>query len=363
MISIADPRFGPAERDAVVEIMESGMVADGPEVRRFEEEFAAYSGADHGVATANGTAALVAALEALDIGEGDRVVTTPFSFVASANAIRLVGAEPIFADIDPETFALDPEATRQAVREHDADAILAVHLYGLPADVRALSDIAESEGVALVEDAAQAHGARVDGQPVGSFGDAAAFSFYPTKNMTTGEGGIVLTDRERVADRAASFINHGRASEDSPYSHERVGHNLRLTSMAAAIGRVQLEALPDWVAARRETAARLSSGLADAGVQTPIEPDGRRHAYHQYTIRTEDRDRLADQLDAAGIGSAVYYPQTIPDLAAYDGYSADVPVAERAAEEVLSLPVHPGVSADDADRIVSTVREALPQLQ
>ena len=356
MIPLANPVFDAAEADAVQEVLDSGMVADGPEVRRFEREFADYCEAAHGVATSNGTTALHAALEALNIGDGDRVVTTPLSFVASANTIRLAGAEPVFADIDPATYNLDPAATRRAVRASDADAILAVHLYGLPADMDALSEIAAEEGVALIEDAAQAHGATYGGEPVGTFGDAAAFSFYPTKNMTTGEGGMVVTDREAVADRAASFCNHGRTDEGG-YAHERVGHNFRMTSLAAAIGRVQLDRLPDWVAARRANAQRLTDGLADVdAVTTPHEPDDRSHAYHQYTIRTPDRDRLQEGLADRGVDSGVYYPTPIHQLAAYDDFDVRAPAAETAAEAVVSLPVHPALSDDDIERIVEATR-------
>jgi dTDP-4-amino-4,6-dideoxygalactose transaminase len=364
MIPICDPTFGPEEKEAARAVLDSGMVADGPEVRRFESEFAAYCGSDHAVATANGTAALVAALEGLEIGPGDTVVTTPLSFVASANAIRLVGAEPVFADVDPETYNIDPGAARAAVRETDADAILAVHLYGLPADVAALTDVAESEDVLLVEDAAQAHGARYRGDSVGTFGDAAAFSFYPTKNMTTGEGGMVLTDRESVADRVASYVNHGRTAGGSTYAHERVGHNLRMTSLAAAVGRVQLGKLPGWVRARRDNAAALSAGLADVqGVTAPTEPVGTRHAYHQYTVRCEDRARVREHLEAAEVDSAVYYPRPIHELAAYEGYDVDAPVAESAAESVLSLPVHPGLSSEEVETVVEAVHGAARQVQ
>lgn len=359
MISLAAPRFGPDEQAAAEDILESGMVADGPEVREFESEFADYCGVDHGVATSNGTTALVTALEALDIGAGDTVVTTPFSFVASSNVIRLVGADPVFADIDPDTYNLDPAATRRAVRETDADAILAVHLYGLPADMDALREIADEENVRLIEDAAQAHGARYRGASVGTFGDATAFSFYPTKNMTTGEGGMILTDLDAVADHAASYVNHGRGDDASPYAHERVGHNFRMTSLAAAIGRVQLEQLPDWIRARRENAAALTDGLADVpGITTPVEPEASHHAYHQYTIRCENRDVLHDELADAGVDSGVYYPTLIPDLEPYQGSQARTPVAARAAESVLSLPVHPGLSSADVDQIIEAVRNA-----
>lgn len=364
MIPVADPRFDNGEREAVEAVLESGMIADGPEVRRFEAEFARYCGTDQAIATSNGTTALHAALEALGIGAGDRVVTTPFSFVASANAIRLAGATPVFADIDPETYTLDPEAVGDLCRDRSIDGILAVHLYGCPAAMDPLSDVAETYGIPLIEDAAQAHGARYRGSMVGTLGDAAAFSFYPTKNMTTGEGGMVLTDREAVAERAASYVNHGRTADDSPYAHERVGHNLRMTSLAAAIGRVQLERLPEWIQSRRENAERLSTGLADVpGITPPVEPEGRRHAYHQYTIRCENRDRLREHLEAADVGTGVYYPAPIHQLGAYEDYDADVPAAERAAGSVLSLPVHPGLSADEVDHVLESVRSAAPQVQ
>ena len=363
MINLANPVIGVEEIDAVEAVLESGLLADGPEVRAFEREFADYCGAAHGVATSNGTTALHAALEALDIGAGDRVVTTPLSFVASANTIRLAGAEPVFADIDPDTYNLDPAATRAKVKAVDADAILAVHLYGLPAAMDALSEIAAEENVALIEDAAQAHGARYAGEPVGTFGDAAAFSFYPTKNMTTGEGGMVLTDHEAVADQAASFINHGRTGDDS-YAHTRVGHNFRLTSLAAAIGRVQLDRLPEWVARRRENARRLTDGLAAVdGIETPHEPANRTHAYHQYTIRTPERDRLREQLTDRGVDTGVYYPTAIHQLAAYEGFDVSAPAAEAAAEEVVSLPVHPMLSDADLDRIVEATRRAVTHLR
>jgi len=358
MISLADPQFGDEEVDAVRDVLEDGRVADGPEVRRFESAFADYCGAETGVAAANGTVALHAALEGLGIGAGDKVVTTPLSFVASSNAIRIAGAEPVFADVDPLTYNLDPAAAERAVRRTDADALLVVHLYGLPADMGAFRDIAADEDVHLIEDAAQAHGAAYRGQRVGSFGDAAAFSFYPTKNMTTGEGGMVLADDEEVAERAASYVNHGR-TKDEAYAHERVGSNYRMTSLAAAIGRVQLERLPSWIEARRENAARLSATLDDAPVvRPPVEPDGRRHAYHQYTVRCADREKLREHLSDAGVSSGVYYPTPIHRLGAYDGYDAETPVADRATDEVLSLPIHPNVTAEDIDQIADAIRSA-----
>ena len=358
-VPIADPEIDEAERDAVGAVLRDGQLADGPAVREFEDAFAGYCGTDHGVAAANGTAALHAALVSLGIGPGDRVVTTPFSFVATANAIRLVGAEPVFADVDPETCNLDPDAVEDALRrEDDVAAVLAVHLYGRPAPMDRLSELSADHDVALVEDAAQAHGAALAGRRAGSLGDVACFSFYPTKNMTTGEGGMITTDREAVAEAAARFVNHGRGEAPggrSGYEHLDLGHNLRMTSIAAAMGLVQLEKLPRFVESRRRNAARLTEALADVPVRTPSDPPGGRHAYHQYTIQHDDRDGLAAHLDEAGVSTGVYYPRPIHEQPAYAGVEASAPVAERLAGRVLSLPVHPGLAERDVERVAEAV--------
>ena len=353
MIPIANPQLDDAEKRRVEAVIDDGMIADGPEVRTFEAEFAQMCAADHGVATSNGTTALHAALHAVGIGPGDRVLTTPFSFAATANAIRLVGAEPVFADVDPETFNLDPYAVEEVLRrDTDIDGLLPVHLYGLPAAMDHLLDLAETHDLAVVEDAAQAHGATFEGQPVGSFGDAACFSFYPTKNMTTGEGGMITTDREDVAERASRFIDHG---QDGRYEHVEVGHNFRLTSIAAAMGRAQLAKLPDFTRARRANARMLTDALQESDVVTPIEPDGRRHVYHQYTVRSDDRDGLAAHLESRGVGSKVYYPRAIHEQPVYRDLEASAPVAERLADQVLSVPAHPGVSESDIETIAEAI--------
>jgi len=358
-IPIADPEVGEAEQEAVRAVLSDGQLADGPVVRDFEAAFADYCGTDHGVAAANGTAALHAALAALGIGPGDHVVTTPFSFVATANAVRLVGAEPVFADVDPETCNLDPDAVEDALRrEEDVAAVLAVHLYGRPAPMDRLAELAAEHDVALVEDAAQAHGAELGGRLAGSHGDVACFSFYPTKNMTTGEGGMITTDREAVAEAAARFVNHGRGEAPggrTGYEHVELGHNLRMTSIAAAIGLVQLERLPGFVRARRRNADLLTDALADVPVGTPADPADGRHAYHQYTIQHDDRDGLAAHLDDAGVSTGVYYPTPIHEQPAYDDVEASAPVAERLAGRVLSLPVHPGLAERDVERVAEAV--------
>lgn len=353
-IPIANPTMSDEAKDRVEAVLDSGMLADGPEVREFEDEFADYCGVEHGVATANGTTALHAALEALGIGEGDHVLTTPFSFVATANTIRFAGAEPVFADIDPETYNIDPKAAAATARERNVDAIMPVHLYGLPADMDPIRELVDDLDVPVIEDAAQAHGATYDGNRVGSLGDVACFSFYPTKNMTTGEGGMIVTDRDDVAEAAAQFVNHGRTES---YDHATLGHNFRMTSMAAAIGRVQLDRLPNFIQARRANAAKLTDGLAEKKIVTPTEPEGMRHVYHQYTIRADDRGSLQDHLDDHGIGNGVYYPKCIHDQPAYEEIEVTASEAERAASEVLSLPVHPFISDDDVDRIIEVIQD------
>ncbi|MHB9286504.1 DegT/DnrJ/EryC1/StrS family aminotransferase [Halobacteriales archaeon Cl-PHB] len=353
-IPIAAPQVGTREKDAVEDVLDSGHLAHGDVVRQFEAEFADYCGADHAVGVANGTAALHAALAGLGIGEGDTVVTTPFTFVATANAVRFTGAEPVFADIDPETYNLDPDAVRETIDDldGDVDAILVVHLYGLPAAMGRLADVAEAYDVPLVEDAAQAHGAEHEGRRVGAIGDVGCFSFYPTKNMTTGEGGMVVTDRPGLAERVRTFIDHGRAGT---YQHVTVGHNFRMSNVAAALGRVQLDRLPDYVEARRSNAERLTAGLADSSLTTPVEPEGTRHAFNQYTVRTDQRGELADHLDEFGIDTGVYYPTPVHGQPAYQDAECTTPVAERAARAVISLPVHPQLEPEDLDTILTAI--------
>ncbi len=400
MIPIAAPDVGSREVERVREVIEGGHLVAGEEVAAFESAFADYCDAAHGVATSNGTTALHAALVALGIGEGDRVVTTPFSFVATANAVRQCGATPVFADVDPATGNLDPDAVEAAVRERDVDAILAVHLYGLPAGMDRLREVADEHDLLLVEDAAQAHGAEYGGRPVGSLGDAACFSFYPTKNLTTGEGGMVLTDDERVAERARRFVDHGRTGA---HTFESVGHNFRLTNVAAAMGLVQLEQLDDYLAARRANAERLTDALPPS-VDPPPDPPGRRHAYNQYTVRARDRDRLREHLEDHGVGTRIYYPTPIHRQPAYEGFEVTLapdrdggsaptaagrdgtdaavahdgpgaaapggaregaeapgPVAERLAGTVLSLPVHPGLTGEDLEAIETALRTYRPR--
>ena len=351
-IPIAAPVVSERAKQSVEGVLESGSLAAGGEVEAFENEFAEYCGTDHAIAVANGTAALHTALVAAGIGDGDRVITTPLSFVATANAIRFAGGTPVFADVDPETLNLDPDAVRETVADRGVDAILPVHLYGLPAAMDELRTIADANDAVLIEDAAQAHGARYRGESVGSLGDVGAFSFYPTKNMTTGEGGMVVTDDAEIADRARRFINHGRSGYDE---HTSLGHNFRLTDIAAAIGRSQLESLPSFVRARRANASRLTAVASESDLSVPPERPERRHAYHQYTVQTRDRDALIAHLDEFGIDTSVYYSTPIHEQPAYDDWNPAIPVAEHAAETVLSIPVHPQLSPADVGRITDAI--------
>jgi dTDP-4-amino-4,6-dideoxygalactose transaminase len=358
-IDIADPEVGDAEVSAVVDVLESGQLAAGDVVREFEDRFAEYCGAEHAVATSNGTTALHAALVAAGVGPGDTVITSPFSFVASANSVALAGATPAFADVNPETFTLDPDSVEARIRARggDVDAIMPVHLYGLPADMDRFREIADEYDATLVADACQAHGGAHRDEMAGSLGDVACFSFYPTKNMTTGEGGMITTDDPEIAAAARRFINHGRG--DATYEHVEVGHNFRLTNIAAAIGVHQLERLPDFVERRRENAARLTDRLIETEAVTPTEPEGYRHSYHQYTIRCGNRDELRAELAERGVGSAVYYPTPIHRLEAYDWYEGPaLPASEAVAEQVLSLPVHPNLSDEDVETIADAVVDA-----
>ena len=366
-IPAARPLIGAEERAAVDAVLAGGMVVQGPQVAAFEEEFSArVVGGAHCVAVNSGTSAQH--LAALASGAGaDReaeVIVPSFTFAATANSVAITGARPVFADIDPVTFTLDPASVEAAVTERTI-AIEVVHLYGLPADMPEILDIARRHGLAVWEDCAQAHAAAIDDEPVGTFGAWGSFSFYPTKNMTSLEGGMVSTADAELARRVRLLRNQGMERQ---YANEVVGLNNRMTDVAAAVGRVQLTRLAGWTAARRANAAALDAGLADApGVVTPHVPPGYTHVYHQYTIRLEgasaaERDEVARVLrEQWRIGTGVYYPipnHRLPSLAPY-APGVDLPGTERAARECLSLPVHPSLSEADLERIVRAVGAAV----
>ncbi|MEX0766249.1 MAG: DegT/DnrJ/EryC1/StrS family aminotransferase [bacterium] len=357
-IPIAKPMITDDEKRRVMEVLDSGRLVAGAKVKEFEHSFADYLGAGSAVATSSGTTALQVTLEALGIGAGDTVITTPFTFVATSNAIIHAGARPLFVDVDPHTYNLNPQAVEDAFKREKARAIVCVHLYGLPADLGALREIARRHSALLIEDSAQAHGARYDDRKVGTFGDAAIFSFYPSKNITTGEGGMIITTDAQVEHRARVLVNVGQDGAGE-YVYEVIGYNYRMTDLSAALGLGQLEHLDEYNARRRANAARLTEGLGRSRwLMTPVEPRECFHVYNQYTIRVpQSRDRLVKYLNDQGIGTRVYYPSLVPNSPAYRrlGFAGQFPAAETLAREVLSLPVHPALAEGDLERIIEAV--------
>lgn len=350
----AKPIIGEEERAAVDRVLRSGMVAQGPEVAAFEQEFAEHFVPGRpAVAVNSGTSGLHLGLLAASVGAGDEVIVPSFTFAATGNSVALAGGTPVFVDIEPETFTMDPEAVAAAITPK-TKGILPVHLYGHPARMRELEKLAADRGVALYEDAAQAHGASLDGRPVGSFGEFAMFSLYPTKNMTSGEGGMVTTSTDEIARRVKLLRNQGMEHQ---YQNELIGFNTRMTDIHAAIGRVQLTKVDAWTKQRQQNAAFLDANLR--GVVVPPVAEGAVHVYHQYTIRVpEDRDGFVKALkEEHQVGAGVYYPipnHRLPSLAPY-APGLELPETERAAAQVVSLPVHPSLSQGALDRIVAAV--------
>ncbi len=358
MIPIARPQMGEDEKRRVWEAMDSGSLAQGPRVRELEEQFAAFIGVEHAVATSSGTTALHLALLGYDIGEGDEVITVPFTFIASANSIVYTGARPVFVDIDERDFTMDVDRIEAAITPR-TKALMPVSLYGQPAAMDALGEVAERHGLVVVEDAAQAHGAAIGDRKSGSWG-AGTFSFYPTKNMTTGEGGMITTDDGDLAERVRLLREHGMKVR---YHHEVVGYNFRMTDIAAAIGLAQLPKLPAYNDRRRTIAARYDAELQ--GVITPFVRPGVTHVYHQYTIRVRDRDAFAERLKERGVGSAIYYPIPVhrqkPFVALGLGHGS-YPVSDRLTEQVLSIPVHPALSDDEVSTVIGAVNQTAAEV-
>lgn len=357
-VSIASPVIEEEEIDAVIEVMKSGMIAQGPKVIEFEEEFAKYVGAKYGIATNSGTSALHVALLAAGIGEGDEVITTPFTFAATGNSILYTGAKPIFVDIDPETFTLDPNQVEDAITDK-TKAIMPVQLYGQSADMGAIMKISKDYDLVVIEDAAQAHGSEYNGVKVGCLGDMACFSFYPTKNMTTSEGGMITTNNEEFVKNAKIYRAHGSATK---YHHDVLGYNFRMTDIAAAIGLEQLKKIDTFNEKRIKNAKLLNQGLADIDlIETPVVKEGYKHVYHQYTIKIKDgkRDELSEHLLENGVGNGIYYPIPLYNQVLYKkmGYNQSFPVTEEIVKEVLSLPVHPALSREDLDYIIKVIKE------
>jgi perosamine synthetase len=359
MISIAKPLIDQEEKAKVLEVLDSGELASGRYVTEFENDFAVYVESDHAIAASSGTTALHLAVEALGIGKGDKVFTTPFTFIATANAILYAGATPVFVDIDPVSFNLSPNALRKAVTEHpEAKAIMVVHLYGQAADMNEILEIAKENNLLVIEDCAQSHGAEYRGRKVGSIGDAGMFSFYPTKNMTTGEGGMLTTSNREVAERARLLVNHGQKVR---YRHEVLGYNFRMTNIHAAIGIEQLKKLERFNSLRRENAAYLTTNIKNELIELPVELEGNKHVFHQYTVKLHtDRDKFIDFLQKKEIGYGIHYPIPLMEQPLYkdlglDGF--DCPVASELAKCVVSLPVHPALTKEQLEYIVAAINE------
>jgi dTDP-4-amino-4,6-dideoxygalactose transaminase len=350
MIPAAKPLIGDEERAAVDRVLLSGMLAQGPEVAAFENEFSKIVAGRQCVAVNSGTSGLHLALIAAGIKKGDEVIVPSFTFAATANSVALTGATPIFVDIDPRTFTINPIAIEAAITPRTR-AIQLVHLYGQPAAMKEIMAISVRYNLLVIEDAAQAHMASFDGTPVGAFGIAGIFSFYPTKNMTSGEGGMITTASDEVARQSRLLRNQGM---EKRYVNEIVGFNTRMTDIHAAIGRVQLTKLAGWTEKRRNNAKFLDENLN--GVVVPYVAPGAFHVYHQYTIRVagHDRDAFAGEMTKRGVGNGVYYPTPVHRLPSFD-HTFDLPETTLATKEVLSIPVHPSLSTEDLETIVSVV--------
>ena len=341
---------------AVEGVLDSSRFVLGDEGRALEREIAAVAGVAHGIGVGSGTDALRLALAALDVGAGHEVITPAFSFIASATAVTMTGASPVFADVDPETFALDVAAAERAITSRTR-AIIAVHLYGHPAPMDQLVRLARAHRLAVVEDAAQAIGASYDGRPVGGCGDVTCLSFYPTKNLgACGDGGMVLTARDDLADRLRRLRHHGDAGR---YRHVELGWCSRLDELQAAVLRVKLRYLTEWTAARRRIAVRYTTGLAGLPLRLPVERPPARHVYHLYVVRHPARDALAKSLADLGIGTSVHYPLPVPGQPVYGGGGErQWPESWAAAREVLALPCFAELTGDEVETVVRAVHRA-----
>jgi dTDP-4-amino-4,6-dideoxygalactose transaminase len=345
---------------AIGQVLDSGHFILGEEVAAFEQEFARMCGARHAVAVNSGTTALHLALLAAGVRPGDEVITVPFTFVASVAAIEMAGARPVLADIDPRSFTLDPAALERAITPRTR-AVMPVHLYGQVAAMEEILAVARRHGVAVVEDAAQAHGAALDGRQAGAWGDFGGFSFYPTKNLgACGEGGLITTSSDAGAERLRMLRDWGQREK---YRHDIKGFNARMDGLQGAILRVKLRHLDAWTEARRARAARYDALLADVpAISTPWTHPGSRHVYHLYTIRSARRDRIRQELAARGIGTGLHYPIPVhmqPAWADLGGRPGDHPQAEAAAREVLSLPLYPEMPMEHVEATAEAIRLAV----
>ncbi len=357
IIPIAKPLIGTEEKMRVLEVLDSGELAPGFWTKEFESSFASYLGTKHAVAASSGTTALSATVEGIGLVPGDQAFTTPFTFVSTASVLVARGVVPIFVDIDYETFNLDPGKLAEAMERYpNAKCVMVVHLFGLPANIKAIVKLAKERNIVVIEDCAQAHGAMVEGRHVGTFGKAGAFSFYGSKNITTGEGGMVVTDDDELAKGVRMFINHGQGER---YRYEVLGHNFRMSNINAAIGFEQLKKLDFINRKRRENAMYYRQHIDNPLVFLPEEPDGYYHVYHQFTVRVMgDRDRFVQHLMRRGVGCGIYYPSCLMDQPLFrsvEFIDTGVDVARKVAKQVVSLPVHPALDLDELEKVIEAV--------
>ncbi len=370
VIPIAKPLMGEDETNLVGEIIKSGMLREGHYTKQFEKDFSHFTGSKYSIAAVNGTAALHVALEALDIQPGEEIITTGFTFIASSNSILFIGAVPIFADISPETYNIDPDSIRQKISKK-TKAIMPVHIFGLPADMKPIMEIAEEYDLYIIEDCAQAHGAKIDGQHVGNFSDIACFSLFATKNLTTGEGGVITTNNEDLAEKCASIKNHGRGRSGASYEHFRVGYNFRMTDYTAAIGLTQLQKLPKFLKHRNENVQLLRKHLVDnPSLHIQKIPKGFTHANYIMAPVIVDGDKTpqdyistlrANKVSSRTIYDVPAYKQENylsikkwrwARFVTYPNYSnVSNPVTERIARSHFEVPIHPGVRKDQIEPI------------
>lgn len=359
MIKIAIPQINKAEQKAVLNVLKSGYIVNGPKTKEFEENFSRYIGTKYAVAASSGTSALHTVLQCLGLKKNDAAVTTPFSFIATSNAILFCGAKTVFCDIDPLTFNIDPEELKKTIKKTPSlKAVVCVHLFGLPCYIKEIKHICKKNGLLLIEDCAQAHGSEYKNKKTGSFGDGAIFSFYATKNMTTGEGGIITTNSKSLAEKCRRFINHGRISHNQ---FSMLGFNYRLTDIASGIGLEQLKKLDLMNSKRIENAGFLNKHLDSLkNITTPFTPEGYKNTFHQYVIRVKkDRTALKEYLFKNGIESAVFYSTPIYRQIVYKklGYqNIYLKNTELACREVLSLPVHPSLTKNDLSKIAGVIK-------
>ena len=350
MIPISKPLLGREEKKAVLEVIDSGMIAHGSVVEKFEKEFSSYCGSLDAVATTSGTSALMIALQAENIGPGDEVITTPFSFIASSTPILFCGAKPIFVDIKEETFNMDPDLLEDALTKN-SKAVLPVHLFGLPVNMKKVNDFAKAHNLKIIEDACQAHGAEFKNKKIGSF-NTTAFSFYATKNMACGEGGMITFQNKDLADKARILRNHGSSKR---YHHDILGYNFRMTSLQAAIGLEQLKKLNEFNNKRIENANFLLKNLDRSIATLPKTDKDSKHVFHQFTVLFDEgkaRDEAIKAFEKNSIGTGVFYPIPIHQQKVFKDFKGSFPVAESVSQRVLSLPIHPGLSKDDLNKIV-----------